>query len=321
MVLNHASISACDQQSLSSWLHDVINGMKTLINAKLVPMQLRAVKEFHEIQCTPETTLDQLAYAMFKSSSYKDSAQFLMILSSQVSLLKDSDPAVNSKISGCELRPSHGMPTTREDGTPLLYCALTDGVAVGVPSDPVWEQDQIDVYFNELSSDGEEFYEATERLDNLTRPEHAMSIIERHQTHIRTDISNFKELWECRESAFPNLVFGPDVEVQLGDVNAGDLKRIVKKLSIIDAKSGDWASGQGGGPPWRGLVRDESASVYQNESWLAKRRFKSYNGNQELFMLHSSFSRGDRIHMRVDANKRLVEIGYIGVHLSTKNDP
>lgn len=314
MVLNHASVTARDQRTVSSWLHDVIDGMKMLIDAKLVPMQLRAIKEFYEIQCAPETTLDQMAYSMFKSPTSKDNAQFLMFLSSQLSLLKDSDPAVDSKMSGCELRPFAGMSTTREDGAPLLYCAITDGIAVGFPSDAIWEHDRIDVVFNEISPDGDEIGEVTETIDNLTRSEHADSIIERHQAHLRIGIPNFDELWACREAAFPNLIFGPDVEDHLKDVKAADLSAIVKKLSMIDSCAAAWRVSDTAMPEWSGKVTPESERVRNNRALIEARRFKSRNGTTEIFEWHARFG-GGRIHMRFDAQTKEVEIGYIGKHL------
>lgn len=315
MVLNHASVTACDEQSLSSWLHDVIIGMNTLINASLVPMQLRAAKEFYEIQCTPGTTLDQVAYSMFKSPSYKDSAQFLMVLSSQVSVLKDSDPAVNSMISGCELRPGPGMPTTREDGKPLLYCAITDGVAVGIPSDPVWESGCIDVDFNELTPDGDGISQATETIDNLTRSEHARPIVRRHQANLLTDVRNFDELWDRRESVFPNLAFGPDVERQLRRIDSSALSAVVKKLTMVDKVSQVWRATDATMPDWGGKVTPESDRVRSNPTLIQARRFRSSHGTTVIFDWHARFGNAGRIHLRFDAQSKEVEIGYIGRHL------
>ena len=319
MVFNHASISAPDLQTAIEHLKGTTKGIARLINARVVESALRWDRVSEQIVCVGEWSLAGVLQEMRRHGA-RDEYVYFRRLTLKYPLLHETSQEIKDRIVLCEATGCGSIRLSAEDGNPLLLCAIGNGIAISFPSATIWERDEVDVNFVELLPN-DEFVPRLEAIDNLARLEHAEAIVERHQRHVRTDISSFREMWNRRREAFRNLVFGPDVEVQLGDVNAGDLKRIVKKLSIIDAKSGDWASGQGGGPPWRGLVRDESDSVYQNESWLAKRRFKSYNGNQELFMLHSSFSRGDRIHMRVDANKRLVEIGYIGVHLSTKNDP
>ena len=312
--MNHANVTARDQRTASHWIHDVVDGMRTLIDARLVPMQLRASKEFYEIQCAPETTLDRIVYSMFKSPATKDNAHFLMVLSSRLSLLNDADPEVNSKMSGCEFRPIAGMPTTEDDGVPLLYCAITDGIAVGFPSDPVWEQDQIDVYYNELSSDSVQIGEATETIDNLTRSEHADSIIERHQAHQRIGIPNFNEFWACREAAFPNIIFGPDVENHLNEVEIGHLSAIVEKVTMIDGCAATWRTTKSAMPDWGGKVTPESPRVRNNRALIEARRFSSRKGATEIFEWHARFG-GGRIHLRFDAQTKEVEIGYIGKHL------
>ena len=314
MVLNHASLEARDPRTVSGWIIDLIDGIKRIIDAKVVPMQLHTSKRFSDIQCAPGISLDQIGYSMFKSPNSRDEAQFLMILSSQTSLLTESNPAVSSRLSGCELRPNPRMPTTREDSAPLLYCAIADGIAVGFPSNPIWDSDELDVNFDELLPN-DEFESRTETIDNLTRSEHAIPIVERHQAHLRSDVANFKELWELRQPAFPNLVFGPDVENQLPDINPGDLFAIIKKLSMLDEDTGNWQITDSAMPEWSGNVTPESYSVRNNPALIGARRFRSNSGSIEIFEWHARFGSGGRIHLRFDAQTKEVEIGYIGKHL------
>ena len=58
----------------------------------------------------------------------------------------------------------------------------------------------------------------------------------------------------------------------------------------------------------------ESESTMDDPKLREMRRFRSHRGTRELFELHAKF--GDsRIHVRLDAKTREVEIGYIGKHL------
>lgn len=314
MVLNHASLETRDPQTASGWIINLIDGMKRIIDAKVAPMQLHTSKRFSDIQCAPGISLDQMWYSMFKSPNSRDEAQFFMILSSQTSLLTESNPAVSSRLSGCELCPIPGMPTTREDSAPLLYCAITDGIAIGLPSHPIWDSDELDINFDELLPN-DQFESRTETIDNLTRPEHSNAILERHQAHLRSDIANFKELWELRQPAFPNLVFGPDVEDQLRDVNPGDLSAIVKKLSMLDEDAGNWQVTDSAMPEWSSNVTPESNSVRNNPALIRARRFRSSSGSIEIFEWHARFGNAGRIHLRFIAETKEVEIGYIGKHL------
>ena len=65
--------------------------------------------------------------------------------------------------------------------------------------------------------------------------------------------------------------------------------------------------------PWPTLVTDESKSLKQKDP--DSRRFASCRGTRELFTWHARVGNGYRIHLRLDAGLREVEIGYIGPHL------
>ena len=189
-------------------------------------------------------------------------------------------------------------------------CAITDGIAVGFPSNG-WDRDQLTVRFNELSDD-DIILEASETIDNLTRIAHARSICERHRDVLR-QCKNFAELWENRTIAFPHLVFGPDVEV-----NAADLQTVINKLTSLDDTAAKWRDIGGAVPPWMSKVTPESGSVMNNEKLREARRFRSHHGTRELFEWHARFGSGGRIHLRFDPRTFEVEIGYIGKKLPTK---
>ena len=313
MVLNHASVVAPDRHTLLTRLLEMTSGMVSLNQLGVADSALRMSRYMHDISCANGITLWDAIQDLQRQGA-REEFVYLVQLSSKVPLLDTVGDSAKDRFLRSEVTGFDVIDLSPEDGAPLLYCAITDGVAVGFPSDPIWEQDQIDVYFNELSSDGEELDEVAETIDNLTSSEHAETIFQRHQAYRRTDISNFKELWEHRDEAFPNLIFGPDVERQLERINTSALRAIEKKLSILDRDAAKWRDVESSMPEWSCKVRPESKSVRDNSSFIEARRFRSTNGKSEIFEWHADFGY-DRIHLRFDAPTKEVEIGYIGKHL------
>ena len=238
MVLNHASLRASDQHTVVDYLKDMAVGMSTLARDGVVQTILRMSQSIYETRCLADWSLFD-AYQELRRRGARDEYLFLVRLSAKLPLLSDADRDVADRFLLCEATT---LPTG--DGEPLVLCAITDGVAVGFPSEPVWDRDQITIDFNELLPD-EHFTRASETIDNLTRAVHAGPIGERH----RADLRQFKDvaaLWRTREEAFPNLLFGPDVARQLQAVGAGLLSAVVKRLASLTnpLESGPWPAAQ-----------------------------------------------------------------------------
>ncbi len=314
LVLNHASVATSDLETATIWLQQLAIGMASLNRLGIGKSELRMGRHLHEIECTDRATMYDVMFSLRKSGA-RDEYQYLSRLSSKAPLLESVSGDVEDKFTRCEVTGLDARQLSPEDGAPLLYCAIADGIAIGFPSDPVWQHDQIEVYFEELSTDGDELGEVAESIDNLTRPEHADAISERHRANMRTDISSFIDLWERKHTLFPNLVFSPDIEAQLDDVNQDDLSTIVKKLSMIDRDATDWRGSDSAMPKWSGNVTRESNTVRNNPALIGARRFRSSSGPTKVFEWHARFGNSGRIHLRFDAQTKAVEIGYIGKHL------
>ena len=157
--------------------------------------------------------------------------------------------------------------------------------------------------------------ETFEEIDNLARSNHAPPICERHRQSLRDQITSSAELWNNRKQAFPNLLFGPDVEDHLARLNTGDLGTIVGKLAGLNAAAAEWPEVGGGVPQWKSKVTDESESLKNNAKKREKRRFKSCDGTHQLFLWHARFGDSGRIHLRFDPSLYEIEIGYIGLKL------
>ncbi len=307
MVLNHLSLASPNHHTAIEWLTDMTVGMTAIVGEGAAQAILRTRYHAYEIRCFAEWSLFDV-YQALQQKGARDEYLFLVKLSTKTPLLSDMDQDVADRFRACEAKT---LPP--KDGEPLVLCAITDGIAVGFPSNPVWDRDNVTVSFNELLPDGN-IGEASETIDNLTRSVHALPICERHRANLR-GFANFSALWESREEAFPNLVFGPDVEGNLTTLNRSALPIVVKRLSRLDESASEWRVTGGTMPTWKCKVTPESQRVRNNPNLLNARRFKSHHGTRELFEWHAPFGSSGRIHLRFDPRSYEVEIGYIGPHL------
>lgn len=322
MVLNHASLSAPDKYTALGWLKDLAVGMTDLSQNRVVQSVLRTSRDLHSIQCYPyESLWDAYLNLLHEGADQEsiflmqlaDKSLYLNDVDEEEILLRDVDQEIKDRFRLCEAVGCDAKMLSQEDGKPLVLCAITDGIAVGFPSEPIWERDQLDVRFNELI--GDSIDEVVETIDNLTQTAHAKPILERHIASIR-EISSPAELWDKREEAFPNITFSPDVERNLTRLgNSNTLQIVIKRLACVDDSVAEWRNARDYMPQWQCKVTDESDSVKNNPRLRDTRRFRSCNGSNELFMWHARYGNSGRIHLRFDASTYEVEIGYIGPHL------
>lgn len=286
------------------WLADLSTGVQKLIADEVAPAQLRMCKEPCDTPCLPDYSLYD-AIRGVRAAGFRDEFLSLMRLASKSPLLRDATAEVRGRFLGVE-EVSFG----REEGEPLVLCAITDWIAVGLPSAPSWECDRLTVEFNELLPD-ETFSSASEVIDNLTRRCHAAPIAERHRERLARG-SDPATLWKNKHLWFPAIVFGPGVETNLQNC-AAHFGTVVGKLIDLNAAAAEWKAQGGPAPLWRTKVTDESQSLAPKHR--NARRFQSHHGTTEWFTWHARFGSSGRIHLRFDADVREVEIGYIGPHL------
>ena len=290
-------------------IKDVAAGMSQLVNERVVEKSLRMYRDPHETLCSPGYSLYD-AYQDIRASGAREEFLFLVRLTTKVPLLSAVSLDVQDRFLGCESRT---LPA--DCGAPLVLCAISDGIAVGLPSDPVWDANRLTVRFLELLSDGT-FSEASEEVDNLSRSTHAISILVRHRARFRA-VASHSELWRNRRSAFPNLQFAPGVEVNLRRA-ASHLQTIIGKLSELDLSAEEWRDVGGPTPPWKTKVTPESETVRNTPSLWNARRFPTRDGNSAIFEWHARYGSSGRIHVRFEPDSREVEVGYVGPHLPVK---
>ena len=308
MVLNHASLRAGDLHAFTRFLRDVAIGMKRLKDEGLVEYALRTARYWTDTLCAPGVSLYDVMQRLRREGA-RDEYNFLISMTTKAPFSNDVDANVEHRFLTSE---TIGLPP--EGGDPLLYCALTRAVAVGFPTSEEWDRDKIRVDFDELQPDEITFNRETEEIDHLARAAHAGPILDRDRKWNREQIRSAADLWRNRGRDFPYLAFGPDVEAHLRDVPR--LHIVIKRLTELNDAAKRCC--QEGGPApqwWTCKVADESDSVKRNPRLKARRLFRSASGGKEYFFLHVRIDRGWRIHLRIDAKRCKVEIGYIGPHL------
>ena len=308
MVLNHASVSVphSNPVEISAWLRDLAEGVQHLLKKRVVQRSLRTVRGLCDTRCLPGHSLFD-AYLELRSRGYREEFRLFMGLTDKQPLLIEIGRDEEDRFLACE-----GQTLPPPDGEPLVLCAIADWIAVGFPSEPVWDRDRIMVRFNELLPD-DTIEEVSEEIDQLTRSAHADAICKRHRERLLAG-SDPVALWENREAAFPHLVFGPDVENHLRE-QAHLFSTIVGKLKDLDRSAQEWQDIGGPAPPWKTKVSPESTDKMKNLSIRKARTFRSRRGTREAFEWHARFGNKGRIHLRFDPDSREVEVGYIGQHL------
>ena len=314
MILNHASLVSAPRHDVPAWLADLASGMAALVRIGVVPATLRTHRSVHEIPCPDDGASLWDAYQELRRSGRRDEYVFLMSLTGKAPLLSGVGPEVRDRFLACEATACEARTLSAPDGEPLVLCAITGGIAVGFPSEPIWDRDRSTVSFQELLPNSA-FEAAAEAIDQLTRTVHAGPIADRHARRARHRIEAPADLWSERAEAFPHLTFGPDVEDQLGRLNPGWLTTVVNRLADLDESASAWKEASGPAPVWTCKVTPESESVMNNRKLREARRFHSVRGEPLLFEWHARYGAAGRIHLRFDAGARTVEIGYVGDHL------
>lgn len=308
MILNHASLAPAGWREALGYLPDLADGMASLVRAGVAQTTLRMSRSVHERYWPDDGSLFD-AFLEAKRRGARDQFVFLMKLSEKAPLLSDLDPEVGNRFRMCEAK---ALPP--DDGSPLVLCAITDAIAVGFPSEPVWDRDRLRIAFQELLPDGT-LADAREEIDNLARSAHAGPIVDRRRRLLRRLCAGAPDLWSRRGTLYPHLTFGPDVEGHLEDLNPGWFSTLVNRLADLDETAQEWEAAGGDAPPWKTLVTPESGRLMDNPKLREARRFRAVSGERVLFEWHARFGSGARIHLRFDAETREIEIGYIGVHL------
>jgi hypothetical protein len=309
MVFNDASLAAplANLHDVCPLLADAARGMAQLTNSRCADTVLRLARPLTEILCATDASLWDALNSLGRVA--RDEALFLMRIAQKVPLYADLPKYLAERWNALE--------PAEHNGEGLVLCALSGAIAIGLPFSERWDHDHIEVRFSELNDD-ETISEVTETVDHLARSIHAAAIIERHRESMRSELSR-ENFWEHRDQAFPNLSFGLDVADHLRKVEASQFGTILNRLRELDKAASEWKAVDAAAPAWPCKVTPESKSTMANRE--AERVFRGADGDDHVFEWHARFGGLGRIHLRLVAERRLVEIGYIGRKLATTKYP
>lgn len=280
--------------------------MRQLVLDRVAQPELRMRPGIHEIRCLPECSLFDVVQDLRRSGA-RDEYEFMLTISARERWTEGLASSVVDRFLSCEQNELPGP-----DGESLMLCVVIGGVAVGFPSEEIWDQDQIRIRFEVLLPSGT-IEQRTENIDNLTRSAHASAIAKRHRSKLRL-CADAAALWQRRGEIFPNLLFGPGVEGDLAKLG-GHLSGVAERLSSLDAAAKVWKDAGGSVPEWKSKVTREAQSTRDDPKLMAARSFASAHGGAASFEWHARYGSGGRIHLRLDARAREIEVGYIGPHL------
>lgn len=317
MIFNDAAIQtpAASIHDVRPLLVDLAKGMNILVHAGGARNTLRMTRNWYEYQCAKNGTLfDVLRLIQSERLSHeREETRFLARLSQKLPLLHDLQDDIIERFRGCEPKLEAGAP-----GECLMLCAHLGAIAISLPIDSRFDRDRLVVRFQEIAP-GPELNDVTlielkEEIDNLARSVHANAILSRDSHQLFGNLKSPADIWTHRETMFPHLRFGLDMEVHLRQLDSRFMSVAFKRLSSLNQSAQEWPTHNGSMPKWQSNdITPESESTYKDNSLMRHRNFRDSNGQHAIFDWHA---KGPiRIHFRFDPADFSIEIGYIGKHL------
>ena len=315
LVLNHASVDPPDALTALKWIRALAVGMGRLAAKGVANRVLHTEGALYGLRCKDGKVIHDPHKAL-RSIGARDEAIRLKHFQTRFPNKGIQSEDLAERFAATQAIRCGPVSLSNEQAELLLLCIFINGIAVSFPSNEVWQQSRLAIDIAELHDHGN-LEEHTEEIDNLSSTDHVDPIVDRHRAALR-DCASYQEMWESRKALFPHLHFGQDVKRQLDSLDASSLTTVISRLTALDEAAAEWTNVGGAAPNWRSKVTPESKTVKQSPKLSGRRSFASTSGEKELFLWHDRFPNNGRIHFRVDASLRMVEIGYIGRHLSTK---
>lgn len=202
-------------------------------------------------------------------------------------------------------------------GYALCAAWLLHGICISLQSHPVWETTSLGVEVTAISEDGELNTEH-DAVSHVSRPEHFVDHEQWLLASQKSSIQNGRDLIAQASSLFPAIEICEDAEAQILAMTGGE-QYFGWVLEGIAAGNREMSTWTGGPFPHRhlpGPASGESTSVKNSQQLVALRFFRTRSGEDLLFEHHMKhLGQNVRMHYRVDPNRRLLMIGYVGKHL------
>jgi hypothetical protein len=202
----------------------------------------------------------------------------------------------------------------------LGVALLHDGIAVSLPSKPLWCQSHIEIiqrlYDENLENPDETFF----RIRQVSRPNHVDIVIRDWRRSLSQHIKSATELVVQWTSAFPNLDMCEEYEQKmLPHLHGTTLKSVLDKLWKLDETCELWKETKQE-PTYYSMSANPESPGTMNIKELADMRLSScpYQGLQHFKMHCRIQPRGFRLYWLVNSELYRITICYIGPHLPTK---
>ncbi len=192
----------------------------------------------------------------------------------------------------------------------LACCDIWDTIGISFNSDDEWDKHFISLSKDRLSEDG--INSSGINVRHASNPQH----LEMHTTFFN-QIEEFHRLnitptnfWSKRNELFPNkIVFCPEVEAQVRKLDSNILKQAINTLRKVELEEKSITDYN---------MSPEKETVKTNPKMREQRLFTK--GSQKVFFSNhlKNLPNGNRIYFIEEGTQ--IFIGYIGSHLTNKND-
>lgn len=320
IVLNRASLQPLysDVAKAAADVEQLLRGLACLDTNLL----LRAPAEPWEISLIEGApgcgTLGDIVDLFYRSTETYDVAAFF----GELQRMSPSDTGLGEDVINpmltCEITaPAPGLEETFPGVTAAnfdaIQCALTDAVLASLNRTNIWQFDRMG--FSDAS-----LPEALS-FDHVATANHGEAVAKRRRATIRRHLTS-RNFWERKSDCFPNLRFGVEVKRQIQTFASELLGLAFTRLEKLDEFSRK--CGVGAILPSREQkefyhIKPESDQTMAR--FGADRRFRGADGRIQTFEEHIWVDRTHRIHLFIHDTEPVVEIGYMGPHLPTVNDP
>lgn len=309
LCLNELSLphESSDQTVLDRALGEMAKSLAMLVQRGVAEPVIRLPAVLYEVQFCPGATFYDVLAERRSRPEFTELVRFLFRLSQKVPFCQDISGQAQERLFGCEGKNDSG----KSPG--LLLCALAKFIAVSFPTSPRWRNPTIQVEVEEFNSEAD-IITVLYNIDNVSSQEHARSLADK-ESRAAAERLTTGDFWNQKASVFAGLGFGLDVKAQVESLDEQTFQLVSEKLSALAEAARFWAISDMVAPRWKTKVSPESSSDRVNPKVIAARTFLDQAGVSRFFEWHARYGSGGRIHIYLDAVRKVVVVGYIGTHL------
>lgn len=309
LCFNELSLPVDDRCALTD--AEILGGMAQavahLINKKFSAPVLRANLPLSNIEYRRGMSLYDAIVGLGSKGRFRDDMLLLRRIGQKVPCGEGCEESIQERFSRCQAEVDGAI------AVGLLWAGLADFLSVSLVPGSKWDKDHLEVSLQEIDTQLD-ISNSVVSVQNVCTLVHAIGAVNEARLD-KIGSTSTVSFWDERVEIFPGLDFGVDVERQVGAIDEGLFKTILKKLNGLNQASLEWSERGGAYPPWKSVVSPESERAKGYERVIAERTFRDPSGISKFFELHAKYGSAGRIHLIADRELEKVVIGYIGPHL------